>query len=72
MLRSRSRLVRRAIRSRRVPGVSATAGSALFAVALVLFFIFPPFSFLYAGVLAVIGILAILTVAGAIVGLGVL
>ena len=71
MLRPRS-LIRRAVRRRRDLGMSATGGSALFGVALVLFFIFPPFSFLYAGVLAVIGILAVLTIAGAIVGLAVL
>jgi hypothetical protein len=49
-----------------------TAGGCLFAVALFMLPLFPPFSLVYSAALAAIAIVAILTVAGAIVGLAVL
>ncbi len=59
-------------RQRRAVGASAVAGSGLLLVALFLLPLLPPFSFIYSGALAILGILAILTVAGAIVGFAVL
>ncbi len=57
------------VRRRRAVGVSAVGGGGLLLVALLIIPLFPPFSFVYAAALAAIGLAAILTIAGAIVGI---
>ena len=57
------------VRRRRAIGVSAVGGGGLLLIALLMIPLFPPFSFLYAGALAAVGLAAILTIAGAIVGI---